>query len=152
MDDIQRLLDIAERECKAHGAKLTRKRTQVLSGLLLKRRAMSAYELIEFCSDEFGEVMPAITMYRVLDFLSEKGLVHKLSIVNKFVACAHIGCEHNHVAPQFLICSKCHKVAEMNVAPEQLDELKKSVERAGFHLEQPQLEMNCICKTCFEQC
>ena len=148
MPEIQDVIDIAEQECTAHGVRLTNKRMQVLSGLLLSNKALSAYELIDFCKDEFGESMPAVTVYRVLDFLQQNNLVHRLDIANKYVACAHIGSNHEHTASQFLICSQCQAVKEINIKPTQLDEFKKNAEQAGFYLVHPKFEMNCICKDC----
>lgn len=55
MNNVESILSYAENNCKAHGARLTNKRKQVLSGLLKSQKAMSAYELVDFCREEFGE-------------------------------------------------------------------------------------------------
>ena len=150
MNRVENILNHAEQQCKAHGARLTDKRKKVLSGLLQSKKAMSAYELVDFCKTELGESMPAMTVYRILDFLQEENLVHKLNLANKYVGCAHITCKHAHEVPQFLICEKCQKVEEIRIKESTIAELQASVKQAGFHLLSPQLEMDCICNTCME--
>ncbi|MCG8669574.1 MAG: transcriptional repressor [Pseudomonadales bacterium] len=148
MQSVDTIIEHAERHCKSHGARLTPKRKQVLSGLILSEKALSAYELIDFCKEKFGESIPAMSVYRILEFLEEERLVHKLNLANKYVACAHITCSHAHEVPQFLICNQCNKVEEINISKSTMDELKENIEQAGFHLVSPQLEMNCICHSC----
>ena len=148
MKRVQKIIDHAEQRCTAHGARLTNRRKQVLSGLLQSGKAMSAYELIDFCKARFGASMPVMTVYRILNFLQDEHLVHKLNIANKYVACAHITCEHAHAVPQFLICGQCRKVREIHINRSIIAELRNNVGHAGFHLVSPQLEMNCICDAC----
>ena len=148
MNRVQKIIDHAERHCKAHGSRLTSKRKQVLSCLLQSEKAMSAYELVDFCKVEFGETIPAMSVYRILNFLQDEHLVHKLNLANKYVACAHITRDHAHAVTQFLICGQCQKVKEISIDKSTIAELQKSVEQAGFQLISPQLEMNCICEAC----
>jgi len=148
MNRVQEIISHAEQQCQAHGTRLTSKRKLILSGLVQSEKAMSAYELIEFCKTEFGESIQAMSVYRILDFLEQEHLVHKLSLANKFVACAHITCEHAHGVAQFLICERCQKVKEISINPSALAELQENVTKAGFHLVNSQLEMNCVCEDC----
>jgi|TARA_B110000879_G_scaffold188977_1_gene252069 Fur family zinc uptake transcriptional regulator len=148
MSRIETVINQAENSCKAHGAKLTNKRKQVLSGLLQSDKAKSAYELVDYCKREFGETLPPMSVYRILDFLQDEHLVHKLDLANKYIACAHITCDHAHGVAQFLICSNCQSVKEITVNKSTITTLKRNVEEAGFHLESPQLEMNCLCHNC----
>ncbi len=148
MKQIEDIIDHAEQHCKTHGSRLTHKRKQVLSGLLQSEKALSAYELIDFCKLKFGETLPAMSMYRILEFLQNEHLVHRLNLANKYIACAHITCKHTHAVPQFLICGKCQKVEEISINQSTITELQEHIEGAGFHLASPQLEMNCICNNC----
>jgi len=148
IEKVETILEHAEQHCKAHGARLTSKRKQVLSGLLQSEKALSAYELVDFCKTKFGASIPAMSVYRILDFLQGEYLAHKLNLANKYVACAHITCADSHAVPQFLICGQCKKVEEISISKSTIDVLEKSVEHAGFHLVSPQLEMNCVCEAC----
>jgi len=146
--EVDHIIGAAEQQCKTSGARLTNKRKQVLAGLVQADKALSAYELIDYCKAEYGESLPAMSVYRILDFLHEERLVHKLDLANKYVACSHITCDHAHAVPQFLICSQCQVVKEVNIDQSTIDQLKLNVESAGYHLSGFQLEMNCICEAC----
>lgn len=151
MNHIDSIIQHAEQHCQAHGTRLTVKRKKVLAGLIQSNKALSAYELIDFCKEQFGERIPAMSIYRILEFLEDEHFVHKLNLANKYVACAHISCDHAHGIPQFLICRKCSKVKEISIKPATIAELQTTVQEAGFKLISPQLEMNCLCEDCFAQ-
>ena len=148
---VDSVIDEAEQRCKEQGVRLTDKRKQVLAGLLHSDTALSAYELVDYCRTHYGHAIPAMSVYRILDFLQSQHLVHKLNLANKYVACAHITCEHDHGVPQFLICANCQRVEEITVAKGTINALERSVEEAGFELVSPQLEMNCLCRDCHEE-
>ncbi len=84
----------------------------------------------------------------ILDFFQSQHLAHKLTVANKYVAFAHITCDHPHGEPQFLICSGCHRVNEISLAKSAMNALKRSVEDAGFHLTNSKLEVSCLCDDC----
>ena len=148
MEGIKHIIDQVEQGCKSRGSRLTKKRKQVLAGLLQSEKALSAYELIDFCKAEFDAAMPPMSMYRILDFLQGERLVHKLNLNSKYVACSHITCDHDHAASQFLICDQCQKVKQITISKSTMSELNKNVKDAGYRLTSSQLEMNCICEDC----
>lgn len=148
MNKIDEIIIHAEQYCKKHGTRLTPKRKQVLSSLIQSEKALSAYDLIDLFERNFGEKIPAMSVYRILEFLEKEHLVHKLSLANKYVACSHITCDHAHGVPQFLICGNCNNVKEIRIDKSTINELKNNIEQAGFRLVSPQLEMNCICNDC----
>ena len=148
MNNIQSIIQHAEQHCKAHHTRLTVKRKQILSGLVQSDKALSAYELIDFCKEHYGLGISAMSVYRILEFLEGEDLVHKLKLANKYVSCAHISCSHTHGVAQFLICSKCSKVKEVYIKPATMKDLQISAQDAGFTLIGPELEMNCLCDDC----
>jgi Fur family zinc uptake transcriptional regulator len=148
MNNIDTIIEHAEQNCKSHGARLTIKRKQILSSLVQSSKALSAYELIDLFLQQSGEKIPAMSVYRILDFLEAENLVHKLKLANKYIACSHITCKHEHGVPQFLICCTCHTVKEITINKSTITELKNTVKNAGFQLVSPQLEINCICNDC----
>jgi len=149
--NLEHILSRAEQHCIAQGSRLTRKRKQVLSGLIKTNRALSAYELADIYASEFGETLPAMSVYRILDFLIDENLVHKLDLANKYIACGHISCDHSHGVSQFLICHKCNKVKEITINSSTFNDLETSVKNAGFHLNNPRLELSCICEDCSDK-
>lgn len=148
MNRTEEILQHAEQQCQTQGSRFTIKRKHILSALLDSQRALSAYEIVDYCKENFNEKLPAMSVYRILDFLQQSQLVHKLSLANKFVACSHITCQHEHKTPQFLICNECQKVQEIGIDTELIKTLEQNVTQAGFHLVSPQLEMNCLCEAC----
>ncbi|WP_261818221.1 Fur family transcriptional regulator [Vibrio gallicus] len=148
MTQLDDIINHAESVCKDRGSRLTTKRKQILSGLVLSKKALSAYELIDYCKQEFDITVPAMSMYRILEFLEAESLVHKLSLANKYVACSHITCQHDHGVPQFFICSNCNKVSEFSISQSTMAELQSCAQQAGYTLSSQQLEMNCLCNDC----
>ena len=148
MNRIDSLIKEAEQHCKRRGTRLTIKRQMILRCLLLQKRPTSAYGIKSYLKKEHGEEMPATSIYRILSFLQENLLVHKLQAHNKFIACAHIACKHEHGTPQFLICQKCETVKEIDSPKALIEELQKDIQRSNFQLISPQLEMLCICNEC----
>jgi Fur family transcriptional regulator, zinc uptake regulator len=148
MKNVTLIIKHAEQHCADHGTRLTEKRKQVLAGLVQSDIALSAYELIDVCKEKYGEGIRAMSIYRILDFLETEKLAHKLNLANKYVACAHISCDHAHGVPQFLICRNCSKVKEISISQSTITELKETVKNAGYHLVSPQLELNCLCESC----
>ena len=145
---IKSTLDSAEKQCQLRGTRLTQKRKMILKGLVSSKHAMTAYELVDHCKDEWGESIPVMSVYRILEFLVGENLVHKLKIANRYVACIHISCDHRHAVPQFLICTGCYRVEEVDVGRSTMGALKRNVEGAGFGLVSEQIELDCICSSC----
>ncbi|MEM9101386.1 MAG: Fur family transcriptional regulator [Pseudomonadota bacterium] len=145
---IDTILESAEKQCKMRGVRFTLKRKIVLQGLIQSQKALSAYELIDFCKKEYGKVIAAMSIYRILEFLESQQLVHKLSLAKKYVACSHINCEREHGVPQFLICNSCNKVKEIVIPPSVINGLQENAYSKGFKLVSPQIEMNCLCEDC----
>ncbi len=90
-----------------------------------------------------------MSVYRILSFLQEMGLAHKLSLANKYVACSHVVCEHKNELLQFLICDQCQHVKEINIDESTVKNLQAVITNTGFHLNTPQLEINGVCENCF---
>jgi Fur family zinc uptake transcriptional regulator len=148
LNKIQAIIEHAEQQCTKNGARLTRKRKLILSSLLQSDKALSAYELVDYCKNQHDETIPAMSVYRILDFLQTQQLVHKLDSANKYVACAHIACGDKHTASQFLICKQCQRVKEIDISDSVIQSLRQDVQDADFELDNPQLEINGLCGKC----
>lgn len=145
---VDKILEKAKQSCVEQGVKLTSKRENVLLSIIKAGEAVSAYELADIYRETYGQTIPAMSVYRILDFLVELSLVHKLISANKYIACSHISCSHSHQIPQFLICENCHAVTEIGISNSVIDELKSSVEKTGFTLTTQQLELQGLCTKC----
>jgi Fur family transcriptional regulator, zinc uptake regulator len=146
--DIEKIIERATVSCDKTGSKLTEKRKRVFVSLLKANKPLSAYEIADEVRAEYEQSVPVMSVYRMLDFLQHENLVHKLQSTNKFVACSHIACDHDHEVPQFLICDDCGSVKEIGIKREIMDALKQTVEQASYRLQSPQLELHCLCEDC----
>lgn len=136
--------------CADSGGRLTEKRKRILELLVVSQVPLSAYEVADAYNRTAANTMPAMSVYRILDFLESEQLVHKLASANKYVACSHIVCSHEHQVPQFLICANCQSVKEIAVSSALIDQLDAQVANAGYKLMNSQLELQCLCKRCLD--
>ena len=148
MTELKDSIESAEQKCHQRGKKLTRRRREVITMLLQADRAISAYELVDLCNENSNEPMPPMSVYRILEFLQAEQFVHKLETANKYIACKHIACEHEHKQPQFLICNDCHKVQELDTSSEALSSVEAAASMLNFKLLSPQLEVTGYCGLC----
>jgi Fur family zinc uptake transcriptional regulator len=126
-----------------HGVGLTETRRKVFELVIKAGQPVGAYRLLEAMQDKGTRVMPP-TVYRALNFLQGKGLVHRIESLNAFVACTQH--EHEHEG-QFLICSDCGKTEEL--ADESVSEmLREKATAHGFTLMQQTIELRGLCKDC----
>lgn len=143
------LLRAAEVSCSENGARLTQRRRQVLSVLMQSSSPLSAYEVLDLCNRSTASAMPAMSVYRILDFLEQQLLVHRLSTSNKYVSCAHITCDHKHFqTTHFLLCEGCSSVEEVDATEEASEALEQMAKTVGFKLTTQQFELSGICTTC----
>lgn len=145
---LKKIMTKAQDICAHSGGRLTDKRKRILEILLLSKTPLSAYEVADTYNKSSENAMPAMSAYRMLDFLESEELVHKLSSTNKYVACSHIACDHAHQIPQFLICGRCQSVKEIGIAKHIVQELDAVITNADYKLINPQLELQCLCKAC----
>ena len=145
---IDKTLESAEAMCRDTGVRLTAKRKRALAILLEAQSPISAYELVDLYTVRFNESLTAMSAYRMLNFLVDEMLAHRLNSVNKYTACEHINCNHAHHLPQFLICDNCNSVSEANIQQEILDSLKSDTLKSGFSIENQQLELHGVCVNC----
>lgn len=145
---IDGVIDKARAECVQRGVKLTDKREKILTVLLRANAPLSAYDIVERYREQYDEVLPAMSVYRILHLLVEHRIAHKLQTTNQFLACAHIACDHEHEVPQFLICDQCHGVEEVGLRKTLVKELHESVKKTGFEVANQQLELHGTCSRC----
>lgn len=144
----QNILQHAEQRCAQSGVRFTEKRRRILSILVEAQTPLSAYDVTDRYHQVHNEKMPPMSVYRMLDFLVEETLAHKLSSANKYIACSHIACQHPHDVPQFLICQKCESVKEIAVPKAFVQQLSEHAQTVGYRLLKEQFELECVCSEC----
>ena len=140
---VRAALDAAEHRCGRRGARLTTLRRRVLELVWSSHEPIGAYTLLDALKAD-GQASAPPTVYRALEFLLEQGLVHRLERLNAFVGCARP--EEAHAA-QFLICTKCGRVAELD-DPVIDEALRVGAEKQGFTVIRQTVEVEGCCPDC----
>jgi Fur family zinc uptake transcriptional regulator len=135
----------AEATCNEKGLRLTPIRRAVLESLFDSHCPAGAYDIIEALARKGAKRLAPITIYRALDFLLENGFAHRLASRNAYLACPF---GHRPDTPViFLICDACGGVDECTGKDLQAS-LSKLVDREGFHVENPVIELAGRCAHC----
>jgi len=134
----------AESLCASTGARLTPLRKEVLALILNASGPMGAYDLL--AKIKSGSDRPAAppTVYRTLDFLLEKGLIHRLTSINAYIPCCHP--REGHQAA-FLICNECHVVKEAS-SEGLLQQLHQLAGSDHFNAQHTIIEISGKCQQC----
>lgn len=151
-DAQQKFLKNAEALCKLQGARLTSKRKRILLLLLDAGMPLSAYQISDRYREKHEHQMSIMSVYRMLNFLIEQHLAHRLETTNQYLPCTHLedtNCADTaHGTPQFLICDKCKRVDETGMREDILRQLNTELKKSGFTMEQQQLEIHGTCDKC----
>src|SRR5262245_35383755 len=110
MKSSQERLQEAKTLCKQQGVKLTPLRESLLNLLYQQPLPLSAYELLRLLRESHPQA-EAMTVYRILNFLENHHLVHRIISCNTYAAC-HT--PHHPHRPQLLICERCGISSEIN--------------------------------------
>jgi len=127
-----------------HAPKLSRNQSEILSCLRKTGEPMSAYAILDRVRKSGISHPP--TVYRALNDLMQKGMVHRLQSRSAFVACDHGACDGKLA---FAICRACDKVVEIPLTDEDQAGLL-SLAPDEIAPEQVTLEIAGLCEDCRE--
>ena len=131
----------AESMVRETGARITRPRVEILAVLLAAERELSHHEVESRLNSSLG--IDRVTVYRVLDWLSEKGLAHKIAGEDR--VWRYNAAEHAHSRSHaHFQCERCGTVICLD---EPDDELRVRVPR-GFVSREIALTVKGYCATC----
>jgi Fur family zinc uptake transcriptional regulator len=120
---------------------------KVLELLSKNDKPLSAYEILDKLHS-FGIKAPS-TVYRALEPLVERALVHRIESINAFVAChgEHDGHDTRAHPARFAVCRSCGNAEEIHDhrLSSLLSELAKSLK---FTVEREMIELLGLCKQC----
>jgi Fur family transcriptional regulator, zinc uptake regulator len=123
----------------------------VLNELGGSGRALSAYEILDRARSE--ALKAPVQVYRSLQKLQQRGLVHRIEALNAFVACSgHRGScrldghQRSVHRPGFVICEKCGSVREFQ--DPRVAELATQLAGADFAIRLVSLEVFGLCAQC----
>lgn len=141
--DAADLMRQAEETCAAKGLQFTVLRRRVFSELASAGAPLGAYDLVERLGRE--RRMAPISVYRVLDFLIEAGLIHRIATRNTYLPCSHS--HEGDDTTVFLVCTRCGGVDEVS-APDVTRELVGTAAATGFRPGGNAVELEGECAEC----
>ncbi|MGK7913433.1 MAG: Fur family transcriptional regulator [Synechococcus sp.] len=125
------------------GRRANTTQSKVLAVLRSHHAPLSAYDVI----GELRQVSPKIappTVYRALEALAGRGLVHRLESLKAFIACQYDRRQHASI---FAICNNCGAVEE-SLAPDLFEELSRVAGQSGFTSTRHVIELHGLCASC----
>jgi Fur family transcriptional regulator, zinc uptake regulator len=125
-----------------HNPKLSRNQSEILSCLRKARQPMSAYAILDRVRTAGISHPPSV--YRALNELMQRGMVHRLQSKSAFIACDHGACDGKFA---FATCRKCEKVIEIPLSYDDQAALL-ALSPKEMAAEQVTLEIAGLCKAC----
>ncbi|MFG6177942.1 Fur family transcriptional regulator [Halomonas sp. THAF12] len=126
---------------------LARKEQLVLETLKGSKAPLGAYALLErLRGDEFSA---PTQIYRSLEKLQARGLVHRLETLNAYTPCTRSGSCRGTAA--FVICDDCGAIDEL-IDTKLLRDLAHMANRHDFSLRSSTIELHGICARCSPPC
>ncbi|WP_051881553.1 Fur family transcriptional regulator [Parvularcula oceani] len=126
---------------------LSRNEKLVLETLDGSKGPLKAYDLLGQLKAQ--GVNAPMTVYRALDRLESRGLVHKLDGLGAFVVCNHDG---PHMLQAFFVCLDCGSVEEVVEGRYQAalpgEEVQALAAGSGFAVASARLEIRGRCRNC----
>ncbi|HXE17421.1 MAG TPA: Fur family transcriptional regulator [Stellaceae bacterium] len=140
---VEEALDRADALCATQGARLTELRRAVLELVWRGHEPVGAYALLDALKRSHPNAAPP-TIYRALEFLADRGLIHRIESLNAYIGCDHPERPHEG---QFLICAKCSNAAEID-DPGVARALSRSATGLGFAVTHQTVELSGLCPSC----
>ncbi len=142
--EIEGRLDAVATACARDGVRFTELRREILALILGAEGPVGAYDLLDRLKRTRKGAAPP-TVYRGLEFLLAHGLIHRVERLNAFIGCPEGG---GHAHPvQFLICSRCGAVAELE-EPSIAEAVVAAAQRRGFRPARTTIEVEGMCAGC----
>ncbi|MYM72095.1 transcriptional repressor [Duganella sp. FT109W] len=101
--------DIAESQIRATGARVTRQRVLVLDFLLGQKKSLTHHEIQAHLTKTTREELDSVTLYRVLEWLTENELIHRIAGADQVWRFSAGAGQHAHEHAHFQ-CTKCEQV------------------------------------------
>lgn len=134
-----------EKLAAAFDFKITGLRHDILKIFIGSSGRLTAYQILERLKPTRKTAQP-ITVYRVLDFLSARCVIHRLNADNSYVLCQNERHEHG-TTEIVIVCSKCERTVEI-ADPIIHELLKKRAQEYQITLNTHLLEIPGLCTRC----
>ena len=131
--------------CIKQKKSLTPSRILIIKTLSKNQKPKSAYDLLKEINDKEKNNLNISTIYRVLEFWMNLGLVHKIAAINKYLVCLTPYEKHTHMLN---FCTICERVVETCSEKMGLN-LQQSTKKINLSFDSKQsVEIPIICSKC----
>ena len=145
--EVEQAIVSVEARCAAEGERMTAPRRRVLELLLAAGEPVKAYDLIARYGVD-GQAAKPPTVYRALEFLERRGVVHRIASISAYVACTASAGDAPAHAAAFLICDCCGATREVT-GPDQ-GAMAAAASAAGYAIARTTIEAHGRCAACRE--
>ena len=135
-----------ETACLGRGLQMTALRREIVGIFADADQPLGAYAIIQKLSEAQNRIVAPPTVYRTLDFLVDNGFVVKIESRQAYVACDHLGHDHDHHGIVFS-CTKCGRTVEVDSASVDR-EIAALAGHLGFVIERKVFEVDGLCAEC----
>lgn len=126
--------------------KLTELRKDILTILSIKNKPMGAYDILEKLKEKRTSAEPP-TVYRVLNFLVENKLIHRIESQNTYVCCSQLNENQTEHQTILFFCRQCQTCYEFKNNDVFLSILQFS-EKNHLKVDDSLIELSGICQKC----
>jgi Fur family zinc uptake transcriptional regulator len=124
--------------------KITSLRKSVLFILWNTEKPLKAYEILDNLLEIKKNARPP-TVYRVLDYFVDYGVIHKIESIQSYTLCREP--EKHYSSEVLMVCNDCHQVNELyDGAMHAL--VQKLSQENHFQLGKSAIELRGICEKC----
>lgn len=145
---VESFLTACKRALRETGARVTQPRISVIRCLAEAAEPLSAREVFERISrDREAANVDQVSVYRILEALSELGLIHQVFPSGGYLPCFHQNCSSTlHV---LIRCTSCERVDELDVPQETLAPMVWYLRNEqDFYPDEHLFQMNGLCAAC----
>ena len=135
-----------EAACLKRGLQMTVLRRDIVGILAGSEQPLGAYPIIQKLSVMQARIVAPPTVYRTLDFLVENGFVVKIESRQAYIACDHVGHDHDHHGV-LLSCVRCGRSVEVESAAVET-EIAALAACQSFKVERKIFEIDGVCASC----
>ncbi len=149
-EDVEQFLESCKQALRKTGARVTQPRLSVVRSLATAGKPLSARELFDRIeNDKSLPGVDQVSVYRILDTLSELDLVHQVFPSGGYVPCFHRDCRATlHV---LIRCATCERIEELDVPQETLAPMLWYLQNErGFFPDEHVFQMNGQCSDCHQ--
>lgn len=135
---------------KEDGARITRTRRAVIDSLSKTTQPLSPQDISKLISENLDESIDLASIYRILKYMSELGLVHQVGPNGGFFPCAHSHCGSGvHLITR---CHVCENTTEIHLPEEKTKPLINYIENeVDFIPQEHILEIKGTCLNCADK-